>query len=225
VEEYLFPPDLTLRFHIDNHSAVDRDELDDLLQFGGTIVDPARVRADIELEITFDDDGGMKLKTSGISHLYNKRISRFAGLRDDPFIRTPRIGRNVAAVVVELPLEAVLGDQDTLLIWATSKVPDVRGPISEYAGRALRSMFIDDLNSLMPSEQWRKLGAVPDVILFDTSLPARFPNGRDLVDDVVDMVVDIPGGTLPGEEPIFPRENDVPFLEEFPYLAPPHRFP
>ena len=35
------------------------------------------------------------------------KLDLFTGLRDDPFIRRPREGRNVAAVVIELPLEAV----------------------------------------------------------------------------------------------------------------------
>lgn len=59
----------------------------------------------------------------------------------------------------------------------------------------------------------------PDVILFDVLRPAAFPNGRDLTDDVVDLVGD--PRPLSNDDP-FPAENDVPFLDEFPYLAEPH---
>ena len=51
----------------------------------------------------------------------------------------------------------------------------------------------------------------PSVMIYDTWRPAAFPNGRELVDDVVDLVGE--PGTL---------ANDAPFLAEFPYLAPPH---
>jgi hypothetical protein len=141
----------------------------------------------------------------------------FTGLRDDPFIITVQDGRNVAAIVLELPLAKVLATlpQSTLLIWATSKIPDIVGPFMDLAGRALRSQFpVNDLiNTLHPSEHTSKLGIPPDVIIFDTSRPAGFPNGRELTDDVADIVLD---AEIPGPE------NDVPFLDEFPYLAPPH---
>ena len=142
----------------------------------------------------------------------------FVGLRDDPFIRRPRIGRNVPSIVLEVPLSEILGDQDTLLIWATAKVPDIKGRFQDLVGRALRSQFLENdlLNTLHPKHHTKFLGVPPDVVIFDTSLLAEFPNGRELIDDVVDLL----GLSLPGEEPS-PDENDVPFLEEFPYLAPP----
>ena len=222
VSEYIFPSDLTLRFHIDNHSQVLFDNEADLIQFGGTIVRPQKVAEDILLEVTFDDDGEPRLHSKGLPQKFKHQILLYTGLRDDPFIRKPRSGRNVAAVVVELPLDAVIDLQPTLLIWATSKVSDIHGPICEHAGRALRSMFLLDTNTLRPCDHWKKLGVTPDVMIFDVSKPASFPNGRDLVDDVVDQVVDLPDGELPGEDPEFPTENDLPFLEDFPYLALPH---
>lgn len=218
VTEYLFPSDLTLRFHIDNQSLVDFDDPLDLTDFGGTIVEPRKISADIVIEVTFNNDGTPRLKFKGLPKRFEEEISFFAGLRDDPFIRTPRTGRNVAAVIVEIPLEAVL-DSETLLIWGTSKVPDINGLISEHVGRALRSQFIlGGINTLSPRDHFRVLGLVPDVIIFDTLFDAAFPNGRELTDDVVDLVVGSKG--LPGENP-GNKENDVPFLDEFPYLADP----
>ena len=49
-------------------------------------------------------------------------------------------------------------------------------------------------------------------------LRSAFPNGRELTDDVVDLVGH--AGTLANDAP-FPTTNDVPFLDVFPYLAPP----
>lgn len=219
VSEYLYASDLTLEINIDRHSKVSYDDPDDLEQFGGTLVRPEAVVPDCRLTITFDDDGAPRLKTTGIAQKYLHDAEFFAGLRDDPFIRTPRAARNVAAVVIELPLEAVAKRDETLLLWATTTVPSVNGPLGDHGGRALRSMFFapTEVNLLSPKQQFLQFGLLPDVVILNSSLPSGFPNGRILTDDVIDLTV----GTLPGEDPAN-TENDVPFLDEFPYLAPPH---
>jgi hypothetical protein len=76
-----------------------------------------------------------------------------------------------------------------------------------------------DLNKMPPREHRGTMGVAPDVLIFDTTRPAAFPNGRDLVDDVVDLVGD--ARLLANDSP-HPSTNDVPFLLGFPYLAPPH---
>lgn len=218
---YVYPSDLILRFYIDNHSPVRFDQPADLQTYGGTLERPGNVAPDIIFEITFDSEGQAAMKAWGLSSQAHKRMSFFAGLRDDPFIRGPRQGRNVAAVVVEIPLEDVLAKQPTLLLWAMSKVPHMQVSIADHAGRSLRSMFPENfgLNDYAPRDHFRVLGQVPDVVIFDTSASAAYPNGRALADDVVDLVGD--ERVLMNDFP-FPTENDLPFLEEFPYLAPPH---
>ena len=62
--------------------------------------------------------------------------------------------------------------------------------------------------------------AVPDTLKFDVTKPDGFPNGRKLGDRVIDILLTLILNTpttdgTPG--------NDVPFLQEFPYLAPPHQ--
>ncbi len=221
VTEYAFASDLLVRIFIDNDIEVTFDDSDDLAIFGGTIVKPRKIRKDIGFLIRFDEEGVPDLKPSGLPGPAKQHISLFAGLRDDPFIRGPRIGRNIAAIVLELPLEDVLDDQDTLLIWATSSVEDISGPFQELAGRALRSQFPenDPMNTLRPRDHFAELGVAPDVIIFDTSRPAAFPNGRELADDVLDLVGD--PRPLANDDP-FPDQNDLPFLNEFPYLSLPH---
>ncbi len=216
--QYVHPPDLTIIINIDNDSEVSFDDPDDVDEFGGTIVHPRKINADIRFRLRFEEDGSPKLKILGLPGPAEENVIGFAGLRDDPFIRGPRIGRNIAAVVLELPLEDVLNDQDTLLIWATTKVPDINGPFQDLAGRALRSMFPenDSMNTLKPRDHTKILGVSPDVVIFDTSLAAAFPNGRELTDDVVDLVGD--PRPLANDFP-FPDENDVLFLAGFPYLA------
>jgi hypothetical protein len=231
VTEYVFPTDVEFRIAIDNNSLVRFNDPEDLATYGGTIVLPKKIKEDIIFKITFNDNNEPQLHSNRPDLVY--RTLLFAGLRDDPFIRGPRIGRNIAAIVLELPLEEVLPSrlplhhnknwlhkQPVLLIWATAKVEVVNGHFQELAGRALRSQFPENdlMNTLHPSRHFKELGVAPDVIIFDTSRPAIFPNGRNLTDDVLDLV----GDARPlGNDSPFPNENDVPFLEDFPYLAPP----
>lgn len=222
---YRFAPDLTATIHIDHHSKVRHDDPLDELQFGGTILRPSAVAENITLEITFDDDGSPELHTTGIDGKHRRQLQLFTGLRDDPFIRKPRQGRNVAAIVIELPVEGVLGPQDDLLLWATTKVPDLEGPISDHAGRALRSMFNEAMNALRPRDHWRLLETTPDTVILDLLTPTGFPNGRELTDDVIDLVVDLPPGQLADEDRTVRDSNDLPFLPAFPYLAAPHAPP
>ena len=233
---YRFSSDLTLRLHIDNHSAVSFANAIDNARFGGTIVDPNGMGSDITLTFTFDESGWPELSTSGLSGRQEKSIRVFAGMRDDPFIRGPQIGRNVASIVVEMPLADALNkaakSKKEILVWATSKVPDIAGPQSDLAGRALRSQCPQPVcnaadgadlnlrNQTSPHKYAQKLGIRPDVVIFDASRPAAFPNGRALEDDVVDLVAPF-GQNILGNDFPCPAANDVPFLAAFPYLAPP----
>lgn len=227
VTTYAWPSDLKLQIAIDNDSEVTFDNVKSNLTYGGAIVNPRGIREDIVFHIDFPN-GTPRLKVKGL-HGGTKQIRFFAGLRDDPFIRGPQIGKNIASIVIDLPLGAVLKDSSTLLLWGTSRAGDVGGPILDLVGRSLRSQLPGNLslNELHPRLHRLKLGMVPDVMIYDTSLPAEFPNGRELTDDVVDLVAAIdpsPGAqnVLNTDTP-FPSANDKPFLPTFPYLAEPHR--
>jgi len=220
VTSYVYPEDLHLWLNIDTDSEVTFDVPADVATYGGTIVRPERIRPEITFHVSFEN-GTPRLRTKGLSKAGRESLQFFVGLRDDPFIRGPRIGRNSAALVFELPLAHVVEDQPTLLLWARSRVPDVRGPIADLGARSLRSQLPAnlDLNTLQPRQHLKKLGLTPDVMIYDTSRPALFPNGRLLTDDVVDLVGD--PGVLMTDAP-FPTANDKPFLDVFPYLAAPH---
>jgi hypothetical protein len=224
---YIFPTDVTFEFHIDNDSAVDAaDPFGD----GGTVVSPGRISEDVTFRIRFRADGSAQIQRSGRGGSAGDPgiVNFFAGLRDDPFIRLPRQGRNSAAIVLEVPLSSVVGNQSTLLIWTTAKVEEFEGPHQEIAGRSLRSMFPENacLNRVHPRQHLRQCGKRPDVVIYDTSQPAAYPNGRALTDDVVDLVCFLSGDCrVLNTEPVSPTTNDVPFLATFPYLAPPHPAP
>ena len=223
VSSYVWPTDVTFELNIDVDAAV---AASDPFGDGGTILDPDRIREDLSFRIRFRPDGSIQLHriVHGAVQGDPQVVSFFAGLRDDPFIRGPRIGRNVAAIVLEVPLYTVLSGQSTLLLWATSKVNEFEGPFQDLAGRSLRSMFPEQnvLDSLHPKQHFKKTGLRPDVMIFDTALPAAYPNGRALGDDVADLACALSGEcrVLASDTP-FPSANDVPFLSSFPYLAPP----
>jgi hypothetical protein len=98
--------------------------------------------------------------------------------------------------------------------------------------------FDDDLEALglVPADVDETIAQagpviVPDTIKYDPAMPTGYPNGRALTDRVVDItlaavLLDLgaPGQTLTSfaDFPLNPGENDVPFLDEFPYLAAPH---
>jgi hypothetical protein len=220
VVEYAWADDLELRIAIDNDSEVSFADANANAIYGGTVVNPDGIDEDVTFDVSVHH-GTPSLKVKGIRGDAKQEVRFFAGLRDDPFIRGPLIGKNVAGIVIELPLAAVLEESSTLLVWATTRVDDVAGTIVELGGRSLRSQLPENLalNTLHPSLHQSDLGLVPDIILYDTTLPAAFPNGRELTDDVIDLVGD--PRILATDAP-FPTANDVPFLAAFPYLAPPH---
>ncbi len=210
--KYLFASDLIVQINIDNDSEVLFNDPNDVKTYGGTVVHPDQIKEDIVFTITFNDKGETQLAVKGIPDAALPNIRFFAGLRDDPFLLASWDGKNTAALVIELPLNLVLKSQSTLLLWGTSKVPGMDGPFQDLDARALRSQSNNALNSLHPSQHMKMLGVPPDVMIYDTGHGAQFPNGRALEDDVVAL--------SRGNPPPY-RKNDVPFLTDFPYLAPP----
>jgi hypothetical protein len=246
---------------IDNNNVVRFDDCcnNAEAEFGGTV--KTQIKEDIIFTITFEGEGHMPYLTLtrfGPDVPADKKkctmtgndIKCFAGLRDDPFIRNKFNGENVAAIVLEFPLNLVTtkNSRDTLLIWATSHIimPTMPPPLPEageagveHAGRALRSQLPEFLkiNTLHPSEHVNAVPSIkePDVMICNTSRIPSFPNCRGLTDDVVqylvcnDFIAPPPAMDAAMMDGFFPksncytvRENDKPFLKEFPYLAEPH---
>jgi len=72
-----------------------------------------------------------------------------------------------------------------------------------------------------PEEAMRVAGKLlPDILRYDPKRPASFPdNGRGLIDDVSDLFLAIlTNGKVTGDN-VGPHDD---FLDEFPYLGPPH---
>ncbi len=213
---FRFQPDVTYQFHIDRAPEVSFDRR------GGRMpvplfTSPERIASDVTVTIRFSaENDAPQVQVEGAAKLSNI----FAGVRDDPFIRSVVAGRNVAAIVVSTPLVEVLGPEPSstmIATWVTSDVDDVEGDQDELVGLPYYSQLeqYHALNTTPPSHHTSVHGLEPDVMLFETASAAAFPNGRALEDDIVTLL-----GRRTG--PSDPTKNDVPFLPDFPYLAPPH---
>lgn len=225
ISNFKFSSDYTYNFFIDNDSKVSSTNPSNRYAFGLQVVDPSEISEDVSISISFNGEGDYQLSTKGLKSL---EIKVWTGVRDDPFIREGVRELNIPAIVIELPLQYVLNDSDqsTILSWATTTSAEGNKQ-HDHCGHPYRSQTNRKLNTLHPKNHklsWRipnelnTLWQAPDVLVFNTTQVASYPNGRDLTDDVV--------GILP--EYIVKRpslravKNDVPFLEHFPYLAEPH---
>jgi len=63
-------------------------------------------------------------------------------------------------------------------------------------------------------------GTLPDMLTFNPSKPAKYPNGRVFTDDVIDYRLAF---LTKGECPPSGLSPHTDTLAEFPYLGPPHR--
>ncbi len=215
VSKYVFASDLTIQFNIDNHSQVSFDNPADVKTYGGTVLRPDQIKEDIVFTVTFNDRGDLQLNSRGLAQGASQSIRVFAGLRDDPFLVARWDSYNTASIVLEFPLSLVIKSQPTLLLWDTSKVPGFDGPFQDLDARALRSQGDNRLNTVHPSQHMMMFNVPPDVMILDTSKPVMFPNGRELTDDLSSIMAN------PPRPPDQWRKNDVPFLDEFPYLGNP----
>lgn len=215
--QFGFTDDINYKFYLDRNAEVLMNDPEAIKRYGGTILYPEKIKEDIMIEISFSDEGSSKIvSTTGLYP--NGEIKIFSGLRDDPFIRSGLEKKNIMAIVVEVPMRAVLGPKDspTILCWASTNLKNKNDQLHDHGGHPYRSQQLKKLNGLHPSLHKQKLKVEPDVFIYDTQKATAFPNGRTLEDDVVDL---LPDDIVTGKPP-FPTENDVPFLKIFPYLAP-----
>lgn len=181
----------------------------------------------------------------------------WAGLTEDPFFFDLAgfqnglafdgtdffAGLDVAAIVLELPVDAV-SDGSVFGVTAGTRV---NGQQVDRMGRpAINTVLIPSGKKNAFNRQWENRQTalfrddvvasitalsgdadyaeavadilIPDILTVDLDAPVAFPNGRALADDVIDIAIGlVSNGTLPGDGV---DTNDVEFLDEFPYLAP-----
>jgi hypothetical protein len=163
-------------------------------------------------------------------------------------------GLNVSAIVIELPIGLLAdGSQQLAFSAFTSYRPD-EGAIEDTLDRVGNPFVLgalipfdqrDAFNSGLPEndaadfeavvlDTLADMGAssadaaeltsfaVPDTLKLDLRQEIGYPNGRLLTDDVIDRLLPLIFGA-PTSDGV--DANDKPFLDTFPYLAPPHQVP
>ncbi|MGI9608328.1 MAG: DUF4331 family protein, partial [Acidimicrobiales bacterium] len=151
---------------------------------------------------------------------------------------------NVSAIVLEVETEE-LSEVDNISVWATTSIDGVQ--IDRIGRPAINTVLIpsdrkDEFNVSDPADDFANFGddvqatieslnggdtataaaltgiLLPDVLTVDTSNPAGFLNGRGLADDVIDAELGLlTNGAVTTD---LVDANNVPFDDEFPYLAP-----
>lgn len=206
---YFFAEDLSVTFHVDNDSEVrlwgDPDSTTDdwMMRLGGTVTEIDRIREDVALEISFrpspDGTTTPRLRLDGLPASAADEIRVFPAPGESPL---RRLGR--AAIVLEVPLDLLTAgtsfSSNPLLLWVTTNVPEIHGPIADHMGmpntsnqslnlevNRLRPRYHAPFIQIAPPDLFLEpipgnpvsLAPYADVLIYDLSRPAHaFPPGR-----------------------------------------------
>jgi Domain of unknown function (DUF4331) len=165
--------------------------------------------------------------------------------------RDPSTKKTVLSVALQVPNDRLLAAGSGFSVWATVSLRRHDRVVQvDRAGHPSSTPFMkpngarNDYNAGHPSElqdyleSWTKLlqdrgyrpeeastaalAVLPDVLTFDTSRPATYPNGRLLTDDVFASNMPFLTHGTAASQPIGPRDD---LLAEFPFLGPPDLLP
>ncbi len=153
-------------------------------------------------------------------------------------------GKNVFGIVLEVPNRA-LGPHPQIGVWGRTMAP-VQGPLTSVnqMGRPGNNVFRQgaDTNATPPAQQRERffsryvamfetfgyseaeatalaLEWLPDILPYDYTSAAGYPNGRKLADDIVDEAVSLMSQGRITTDLVEPHTD---YLTGFPYLGPPH---
>ncbi|MFN8475614.1 MAG: DUF4331 domain-containing protein [Anaerolineae bacterium] len=177
---------------------------------------------------------GMPLVNEVVIALQDKdRFNASQPINDGQFLKyvtNPELPKLLTLLYPSLfPTVPATPRNDLVTVFLTG-VPGLNQPANVRPSEMLR-LNVDTPPAAYSNGAW---GNPMGVVAGDV---AGFPNGRRLSDNVVDIELQVAAGLLLGS-PLFPGTtpvpnagalsqsipaNDVPFLENFPYLAPPHQ--
>lgn len=153
-------------------------------------------------------------------------------------------GKNVFGIVLEAPNSA-LGPHPQIGVWGRTMAP-VQGTLTSVnqMGRPGNNVFRQgaDTNATPPAQQRERffsryvalfetfgyseaeatalaLEWLPDILPYDYTSAAGYPNGRKLADDIVDEAVSLMSQGRITTDLVEPHTD---YLTGFPYLGPPH---
>jgi hypothetical protein len=154
--------------------------------------------------------------------------------------------KNVFGIVLEVPNSA-LGSNPQIDVWARTMVPvhGILTPVNQAGqpGNNVYKQGAATFNATPPAQQRElflpqfvatfqafgysepeattlALEWLPDILPYDYTSAAGYPNGRKLMDDVADDLVRITtNGKMTNGDLVGPHSD---YLADFPYLGPPH---
>ncbi len=166
----------TYAVHMDLRSPVAFRNDAEQARYGGAVVKPEGLNADVSFEFQLNDDTSLKerrvknakgfLKNIENVHVYDdgalkgkmaeagkapNDLHLYTGFRDDPFIFPPFFKTNTIAMVMTIPIECFPQGQQDWVVWATSSK---NGKQFDHSGRSLRTQQprFELLNTLPPSK-------------------------------------------------------------------------
>jgi hypothetical protein len=155
-------------------------------------------------------------------------------------------GKNVFSIVLEVPNSA-LGPNPKIGVWGRTMTPMQDTPTSvNQMGRPGNNVFRQgaDTNATPPAQQRERFFSqyvalfktfgyseveattlaqewLPDILPYDYTSAAGYPNGRKLTDDIVDEVVSLMSHGRITTDLVEPHTD---YLTDFPYLGLPHEY-
>jgi hypothetical protein len=145
--EYVVNMDLT--------TPVSFESAEDRARYGGTIITPEKIHADVSITVHLNDETTLKdISFRGLKD--TDRIRTYTGVRDDPFTFPRFFKKNAITMVLSIPMTAFPAGQRDFLLWGTTWKD---GTQIDHVGRSIRSQLprFDALNTLAPKDHVEKL--------------------------------------------------------------------
>ncbi|MGR9107896.1 MAG: hypothetical protein ACU843_13285 [Gammaproteobacteria bacterium] len=136
--------------YMDLDSKVTFDNAEDVARYGGTVVNPDTIGADVSLTFQLNNDATLKSKViKGLKDPDAIRV--YTGVRDDPFIFPRFFKTNVISMVASIPMTSFLDSQKNWLLWAVTRERK-SGKQIDHVGRSNRTQLgrFDILNTVPP---------------------------------------------------------------------------
>ncbi len=128
---------------------------EDVARYGGTVKEPEGIAHDVAIRFRLDDNArlqeGFPDYAGKTTLAHYERFPVAVGVYDDPFIFPRFFEKNVIAMAVSIPFSSFPGNQQDMLLWATTTK---NGKLIDHVGRSNRTQLgrLDFLNTLHPSE-------------------------------------------------------------------------
>lgn len=148
--------DYEYTIHFDLHSQLSYDSLEDRARYGGTVLAPEGISADVSIRFRLHDDLRLQPgypRFDGRTLPGAESFPVYVGIRDDPFVFPRFFAKNVISMAVSIPFAAFPDGQRDWLLWGTTTRAK-NGKLVDHVGRSNRTQLgrLDFLNTLPPNQ-------------------------------------------------------------------------